>query len=299
MKKYIIFCIAIIFIELSAQTKVESGYSNLKIGNSARNQALSDFGVVGEPDVSNVYYNPAVLEILRGTQIFFSHNTWIQDVSSQYIAANSRLYEVAFAVQINNTMINNIEIRTKPGELESKFDARYFSSSLSLAADLYEKLYGGITLKYLYENILSDESSGYAFDLGLLYSGIIPKLDLMFSLKNIGSVSELRNVAAKLPKDLRLGGNYKIDFEKISSSINLILGFQKFLNENDFHVHIAGEYVYDDMLFLRAGYVTAYESRSLSYGIGFSWASARLDYAYVPFDYSLGSSNTISLLYNF
>lgn len=299
MKKIIILYFTIIFSGISAQTKVESGYSNLKIGNSARNQALADFGMTGNPDVANVSYNPAVLSILNGSQLFFSHNSWIQDVSSQSIAGNSILYGIPFSIQVNNTMIKDIEIRTKPGELQSKFDARYFSTSFSLSSKLYDNLSGGITLKYLYENILSDESSGYAFDFGFLYTGIIPKLDLSFSLRNIGSVSELRNISSKLPRDIRLGGNYQIDFEKITSTLNFVLGVQKYLAENDNHIHLGAEYIYDEIVFLRVGYVSAYESHKISYGLGFSWASARLDYAYLPFDYNLGSSNTISLLYNF
>ncbi|PJA96903.1 MAG: hypothetical protein CO129_04035 [Ignavibacteriales bacterium CG_4_9_14_3_um_filter_34_10] len=299
MKKTVIIILAFCVTHIFPQSSDNSGFAILKFGNSARDMAMSDFGAVGNVDLANVYYNPAQLSSLKTPQLFFSHNSWIQDVSSQNIAGSSSLYGIPFAVQVNNTMINDIEVRVKPGEVQSKFDARYFSASFSTSARIYNNLFAGATFKYLYENILSDESSGYALDFGFAYNEIVPNLNLGMSVRNIGSVTALRTQSADLPTDFRVGASYNFYFEKISSSVNLISGIQKYLPETDLHFHIAAEYSYDETVFLRFGYVTGFESRNISFGLGFSWIGARLDYAYIPFDFYLGNSNTISLLYNF
>jgi len=299
MKKTIILFFVLNVSINFAQSSNKDGFAFLKFGNSARDMAMSDFGAVGNVDVANIYYNPAQLSMIQSPQLFLSHNSWIQDVSSQNVAGNASLYSVPFAVQVNNTFISDIEVRTKPGDLQSKFDARYFSASFSTSARIYINLFAGVTFKYLYENILSDESSGYAFDFGFAYNEIISNLNLGMSVRNIGSVTALRTQSADLPTDFRLGASYNFNFDQISSSVNLIGGIQKYLPETDLHYHVAAEYSYDKTVFLRIGYVTGFESRNISFGFGFSWIGARLDYAYVPLDFNLGNSNAISLLYNF
>lgn len=297
MKKYIIifFFNSLIYSQVNTST----GYTFLNVGNSGREFALSDFGVVGGEQVSNVYYNPAILTSIKNPQVYFTHNIWISDVSAQTFGANFYLFDFPVSINVNNTAIKDIEIRTKPDGLYSKFDARYFYFGISSALSLSKKISFGLTAKYIYENILSDESSGYAADLGIIYSNALDNLNLGLSIRNLGSVSELRHEKSDLPIDFRFGASYKLHISQIESSVTLLSGIQKNLNVDDIHLHFAVEYSYDDLIFIRTGYLTGYESRGISFGAGFAWGSAELDYSFVPFDFGLGNSNAITLLYNF
>jgi len=297
MKKLIIF---FLFASvLSAQSDKTSGYSFLTIGNSAHENALSDFGIVGGNKITNVVYNPAVLASLKNEQIYFTHISLFSDVSAQSIGANFFLFDLPFGININNTSIRDIEIRTKPGESYSKFDARYFYFAFSTSFHLNEKLNLGVSAKYIYENILSDESSGYAADFGLMYKNIFENMNIGLSLRNIGSVSELRNESSKLPLDFRIGASYSLMFTKIESSLLLIGGIQKYLNIDGTHLHFGMEFNYDKLIFIRTGYLSGFESRGISIGAGISWGSTEIDYAFVPVNFGLGNSNTITILYNF
>ncbi|MBN1301398.1 MAG: PorV/PorQ family protein [Melioribacteraceae bacterium] len=299
MKKLILLVLFLPII-MPAQNAGESGFSFLKIGMSARNLAMSDFGIVGVNDVGSVIYNPAVLTSLEKKQIQIGHNSWIQDLSSENLSASFDLLSLPFALNVNTTSISNIEIRTKPSDTpEGKFDAHYFYTALSTGFNITSQAGAGVSVKYVYENLYSDESNGLAFDFGLMYKNIIEQLDLAASLRNLGSVDELRNVETKLPSDLRIGGAYNIFLSNIGSRLIIIGGFQKYLNVSDTHFHSAAEFNYNDIVSIRFGYVSGYDARDISAGLGIKWDSMNFDYAFTNFNFSLGSAHTISLMYTF
>ncbi len=283
-----------------AQTAGNSGMSFLKNGFGARNIAMSDLGVIGVNDLTALNYNPALLADYQNPQIMLTHNQSIQDVSSKLVGASFSLFGLPFAVGVNNTTINDLEVRTTASDVpQSTFNAHYMFGSISTGFKIVENISAGVTAKYIYENIFSDESGGYAFDFGLSYSNIIDGLGVGVSLKNIGSISELRNKATELPTDFRIGAAYSMGIQSIKSVLNVIGGVQKYLDTDDTHIHTGGEIFYDNVIAVRLGYVTGYESKGLTTGLGLYWKGLNFDYAFTPYSYSLGSSHTISLMYSF
>ncbi len=296
--------ILLIFVFIAAQTFGQGAGSNglsfLKIGFGSRNIAMGDLGVASATDVTALNYNPAMITKLQNTQIFISHNQWIQDVTGEMLGVNFKVFGLPFAFGLNTTNISGFEIRTKPTpEPEAKFDIHYFYSSLSTGFNLIENLSAGITYKFLYENILSDEATGYAFDFGILYEGGLKGLTTGFSLKNIGSMNELRNEATKLPVDLRCGVNYNFEVEQIKSDITITSGIQKYVDLAENHFIAGAEIFYDNIFALRLGYMSGYESRGLSFGAGLVWNNLNFDYAFAPFSYGLGTIHSISIICNF
>ena len=298
MKK-IIYVLLLISTISFAQSAGNSGMSFLKIGFGARNVAMSDLGVVNVDDVTAINYNPALISNYSSPQIMLTHNQWIQDASSQLIGASFSMFGLPFAFGVNTTSIDDIEVRTTPGEPESNFNAHYFYSSLSTGFNIYNKLSTGFTIRYLYEGLFSDEATGWGFDIGFQYKDLIEGLDLGTSLKNMGSMNELRNQSTKLPLDFRLGASYSMDIQSIESDLNFITGIQKYLAADNIHLHFGGEIFYDNIIAFRLGYVTGYESKGFTTGLGLYWKGINFDYAFTPFTYNLGSSHTISLMYTF
>ncbi len=282
-----------------AQSAGNTGLSFLKLGFGARNVAMSDLGVVGVNDLTALNYNPAQLSTLTSPELSFTHNSLFTDVSSEMFAAGFSAFGLPFAIGINTTSIANIEVREKPGPALSTFDAHYFMGSLSSAYQIDENVSAGISLKYLYENLYTDDANGIGFDVGVTYKGLVEGLELGASLRNLGSLNKLRNEETKLPKDLRFGGAYSFHFDSVKTGLNIIAGYQKYLDINENHLHIGAEGVYNDFLFLRAGYATGYDSKGLSAGFGLKWNSLNIDYAYVPYKYGLGDSQIITLTYKF
>jgi hypothetical protein len=296
-----IFLIIVVSVSsIFAQTAGNAGVSFLKYGFGARNIAMGDLGVVGINDLTALSYNPALLSNYSKPQIMLTHSQNIQDMASQLVGASFSLFGLPFAVGVNYTSIDEIQVRTIASEEpQSTFDAHYMFGSLSTGFKVYDNISAGVTIKYIYENLLSDESSGFAYDFGLSYTDIIDGLDVGAAIKNIGSLSELRDESSKLPTDFRIGAAYSMGIESFYSTLNFIGGIQKYLDTDDTHLHAGTEVVYDELLSIRLGYMSGYDSKGITTGLGVYWEGLNFDYAFTSYSFGLGSAHTISLMYTF
>lgn len=297
MKKIIV--LIIFAVSVFPQDAGKTGFAFLKNGFGARNIALGDFGIAGNSDVTALNYNPANIALNPGYRIFVSHNEWIQDIRSEMVGASFKFLGIPMAAGVNTTSISGIEVRHNPGDAEASFDAQYFFGSLSAGYAVTDNLFAGATIKYLYEGIYSDDDSGLAYDFGVTYMNLIDNLELAASVRNLGSVNKLRNESTKLPSDFRLGAAYDFDIQSVASTLKILGGIQKYTEQEDIHFHGGAEVTYSEILSVRLGYITGWESKSISFGMGVFWNSINFDYAYTPFDYGLGSGHTISLMYSF
>lgn len=286
-------------VAVFAQSAGNSGEAFLKFGFGARNIAMSDLGVVATNDLSALNYNPSLLAMNNKTQLSFTHNSLFQDLNSEMFGGSFNAFGLPFAIGVNTTTISNIEVRLKPGDPISTFSAHYFASSISTAFQLTDNISVGATYKYIYENIFSDNANGYGFDFGVTYQKLIDGLTLGASLRNIGSMNQLRTESTKLPTDLRLGGAYSFSMNEYNLDFTALAGFQKYTLQNDSHVHIGAEAVYQKMFALRLGYASGYDTKNISAGFGVLWHGINLDYAYVPVKYGLGDSHVITFTYTF
>ena len=298
MKKSILV-ILLMAINVFAQSAGNSGLSFLKLGFGARNIAMSDLGVVAANDLTAFNYNPSLIAINRKTQLSFTHNSLFQDLSSEMLAGSISIFNLPVVFGINTTSVSDIEIRTKPGEPDATFNAHFFSASISTAHKIIENLYGGVSLKYLYENLYTDDATGIAFDFGFTYQDLIDGLSLGTSLRNIGSMTELRSQSTVLPSDLRIGAAYDYSLPAVNLDLTAVAGIQKYTDTNDSHLHLGGEAVYNNTFAVRLGYMSGYDSKSITAGFGLYWKGLNLDYAYVPVKYGLGDSHIISFIYTF
>ncbi|MBI9070105.1 MAG: PorV/PorQ family protein [Melioribacteraceae bacterium] len=285
-------------VAISAQSAGKAGLSFLKIGFGARNLGMSDLGVAGVKDVSAINYNPAQL-VDNTQQLMFNHNEWIQDVSTEIFAGQFQFWGLPFAIGVNTTSVSDLEYRDVPGPVQTTFDVSYFYSSISTAFNLTEQIRVGATMKYIYESMWRDDAAGIGYDLGLLYSDVIENLELGLSFRNLGSMDILRNEKTELPADMRFGAAYDYELESLEANLQIIGGVQKYLDVDETHIHFGGEFLYKKIIALRGGYVTSYESKGISAGLGLLYNDFNFDYAYSPFDFDLGSAHTISLKYTF
>ncbi|MCH7774538.1 MAG: PorV/PorQ family protein [Bacteroidetes bacterium] len=298
MKKFlIIFIFASSYI--LAQSAGNTGLSFLKFGFGARNIAMGDAGASASNDLSALYYNPSRLALIEKNEVLIMHSSWIQDVNSELFGIKWNMFGLPWAIGLNYTSISDIEIRTRPGEPDSKFDANYFFGSLSTGFYVWDKLSFGTTIKYLYEGLLSDEANGWGFDFGLNYETPFKGLSLSTVIRNIGSMNALRNKETQLPTDFRLGSAYKFGVESAKLDFIAVAEFQKYLDTDDIHFNLGGDIVYDQIFALRVGYQSGYEAKSFTGGIGLMWGSLRFDYTYMPFSFDLGNANLFSLQFKF
>ncbi len=215
------------------------------------------------------------------------------------LGAKFKFLGLPMAIGLNTTSVSDIEVRTKPGEADSKFNANYFWGSLSSGFKLMDNLSAGVSVKYIYEGLFTEEAMGIGFDFGAYYQDLIQNLSVGVSLRNIGSMNKLRAESSKLPAEFNGGAKYFLELDELHSGITLTAGYKKFLEDEFDHVSGGIEWMFRDLLALRAGYISGFESKSLTAGLGLKWNSLEFDYAYVPYEFDFGSSNTISLKYQF
>ncbi len=302
MNKYSIKTLLMLLLFVSAsyaQTAGESGLAFLKIGFGARNIAMGNAGTVFANGVTAQFYNPAKLAYSDDKELIAMHNNWVQDVNSDVIGATTRLLGVRIGVGVNITSVNGIEVRTKPGKAQAKFDAKFFSGNISTGFEIYKGLKFGVTYKYLYEQFFINEAKGYAWDFGLDYKTRIPNLTASFVIRNLGSMEALKTKGTELPTEITAGANYLYNVS--NSELSFLVGgeIQRFTKTNITHLNLGGEVTYKNIVAVRMGYQSGYDTRSFTYGFGLSWHHLTFDFAYVPFQLGLGSANLFSLRYKF
>jgi hypothetical protein len=260
---------------------------------------MGDVGTETSNDVSAFFYNPARLAGNDDNEIMLMHNSWIQDTRGEILGVKTSVWGLPLAFGADITTISDIQIRTRAtDDPEGTFNANYFAGSLSTGFYVYDDIAFGATIKYLYEGLLSDEASGWGFDFGVNYKTQIEGLSAAVVIKNLGTMTILKNEKTKLPTELRLGPAYKINlFEKFA--VTAAAELQKYTTENDTHINFGAEVLYDNLLAVRSGYQSNYESKGFTGGFGLIWGSFNLDYAYQPFSDGLGDANIISLRFKF
>ncbi len=299
MIKKILSIALVSFTFVNAQSAGNTGLSFLKFGFGARNIAMGDAGTSASNDLTALFYNPAKLNINSDNEILVMHNEWIQDVRSEVLGAKTNIFGLPFAFGFNVTSVSDIQLRTKAGEPDALFDANYFYGSISTGFEVYENISTGITAKYLYEGLLSDEATGYGFDLGLFYKTEMEGLTFSGVVKNLGSMNKLRSEETKLPSEIRIGPAYNFDLGENKFDAIVAGEFQKYLDTDDIHFNLGGEVLYDNLLALRAGYQTGFESKGFTAGLGLMWGSLKFDYAFLPFSLGFGNANLFSVQIKF
>ena len=296
MKNLILFSLVVIISsEVSCQNEGpgNTGLSFLKLGVTSRAISLGEAVVSSSNDASAVNYNPAALFLGQNVNVLVMHNESILGDKTEYFAAKLRMSKFAFGLGINTTSVKDIEVREIPGPPIDKFDARNFALGISAAYKINEMLQLGITGKFIYEKIYIDNASGFAGDIGAIYSK--GNLSAGIALANFGSMTELRSESTKLPSSVRIGASYLFDLPKLSAGVRVGVDGFKVLDGGKFHANSGAEFVYKDLLTIRAGYQSGYENKSFMAGIGLKYKGINLDYAFVPYKFSQGNSHTFTL----
>lgn len=298
MKKYFLISLLILFsLKSFAQNDgpANTGLSFLKLGVGARALAMGEAYSSICNDGTAVVYNPARLNSDSINNVTLMYNSAMQDLSNNFIGAKLKIKKFGLGFGLFKTTVSGIEIRTMPGAPIDKFDAQNLSMNVSICYEIYSNLSIGVTSKLIYEKIYLDEASGAGFDIGTNY--IKDNLSFSFVLSNLGSVNELKSVSTKLPTAVRFGGAY--NFKNNNFNFILALDGYRVLDGGNLHINSGGEVSYKDLLFIRLGYQTAYDNKGITTGIGLKYKSILMDYAFIPYSESFGTSNTISLGFNF
>ncbi len=285
-------------ITLSLTLTLLAGYSGvdfLKIGVGARPAAMGGaYSGIAEGGEAS-YWNPAGLTQIGHIELTGMHLQWSSDLMYEYVGYGQKFPGLGtFGLSVIYFSLGDIDARDDYGLPLPEISAYDACVTLSYARSFTPGLGVGLNLKGLQEKIGGDNATGFAADIGGLYS--LAKLRFGLCVQNLGMKMTYVDEEFALPLTVQVGASYL----PMGSSLVLALGGDYQLENSRGNVRLGAEYWIQDLIALRVGYQYATEDDQLNMlgglrmGLGIKKAKFGIDYGYEPSP-ELGDIHRISL----
>lgn len=304
-----------------------AGGQFLKIPIGARANAMAGaYGAVAN-DLSSIFWNPAGLAEMNSMSAEFSYNQWFASFSHNFGAIAMPIGDgYTAAISVTSLSSGDIKVTTidRPDGTGSNYQINDIAIGASFSGFLTDQFSFGVTVKYVQNAFSSVSASGFAFDIGTKYDTGLEGIKLAFSMHNLSTQQEYQGTDLRTSKKLYesldmapLDANYiaypfnlPITFRAGISTDIINQGEHKLLAAADFvtltdvpeQFSVGAEYVWNDFLSFRAGYVFGQNQLGLGGGIGLKYFGGAfggsLDYSINP-TVNLGLVNRITVGLNF
>lgn len=280
----------------------------LKIDPSPRGAAMGGAFVSIANDVSALYWNVAGIAQLQNNEVLLSHTNWFAGIGYDYGAAALVLGDIGtIGLSITSLSMGDMEVRTVtfPEGTGEKFSAGDLAFAASYARNLTDMFSIGFTAKYVNEYIWHMSASAVALDIATLYRTGFHGLALGMSISNFGTpmkfagdnaivyyninpgyngsnqniIADLRTDSWNLPLTFRFG----VSFQPLATDMNRLIISVDALhpNDNTESLNLGGEYIFYDVVSLRAGYRSLFQKDSeggltLGAGVAYNLGQTRL-----------------------
>jgi len=290
----------------------------LSIGQGARAIGMGSAFVALSDDPSGIYWNPAGITKTEGFGLVVDHTAWFADINYNYLAMTYNLGNMGTlgaSFTISDIGEMNVTTIESPDGDGRKFGVSDASFSLAWALQITDNFAIGFNPKYIYQGIWTMSASTFALDLGVKYVTPFDDAILAMSISNFGPKMKMQGNAAQVlvdPDPYSSGNNAAIPAEMLTEGWDLPLTFRVGLayqpvnienniltlavdalhfSDNYECVNIGAEYNFNNFIFLRGGYKSAFISDSEeSFALGFGLQqqlvgsiSLKVDYAYQDF----------------
>jgi hypothetical protein len=193
----LLFCVVagLLFSTAEAQNKRigTAAATELLIPVGARDLAMGGATIANSEGVESIHWNPAGLGLLKhSAEGMFSSMSYIADINVNYGAAAANFGEFGtIALSIRSVDFGDIPLTTNEdpeGRSGRIFSPAYVTVGLSYGRALTDAISTGLTLKLVSEQMDRASATGFAFDFGVQYHGLVgvQGLQLGVAIKNIG-----------------------------------------------------------------------------------------------------------------
>jgi hypothetical protein len=236
-------------------------------------------------------YNPAAssgIEVLTGS---FGHNTYWKNRRFETGFLSFPKGSFVFNVGLQYSEVKDIEARqSATSEPDYYFNSPDFSIKAGFSYPIIDIVQAGFSLGWVFEKIDTYRGHAFSADLGVLVTPI-PRMNVGLSVMNLGTKMKINLEEYEMPVITRFGVSYQLD--KFIPAADFVY------YDSDLRFHLGGEYVINEVLFLRAGYRSGYDTKEISAGAGFAMRNFRIDYAFLPYDEDdLGDSHIFTLTFS-
>jgi hypothetical protein len=290
---------------LAAFLEVDGGTRQIGMGGA--------FTGMGD-DAMTIYYNPAGLRFLKGSEIHFSGSSWPAGLSYQHIVYGFRHSVVPgyFGLSWTIMQMGPFTETTEYYDPNSEFgigiletvDAGDMAFSGSYAWEFFDGFSVGGTFKWYHLAMADAFCEGVCGDLGVLYDTRFRNLRIGAAVQNVGPANRWAGTGEgdgfgdefPMPTFYRAGASirvydvvthrltvaadYKIPLRGRGAIHDLLKDFggvETLLRADDRRAHIGGEYTYNRgsmFAYGRAGYRFGYDEEGLTFGLGFEFPSS-------------------------
>jgi Type IX secretion system protein PorV len=266
-------------------------------------------------DPSALYWNPGGISRTGQSAVLLEHTNYLVGTSFNYFAGIVALNEDnAIGLSVTNLNYGSDIVTTvsQPDGTGETWSASDWAVGLTYARNLTDRFSIGGTAKLIMQNIWHESATGWAVDAGLLYITPFNNMKIGMEIANFGTDMQLTGsdlLVSYDPNPSMSGNNKNIPAQYYTDSYPLPLFFRVGLamdvinsgdnrftlaadaihpSDNDQSVNVGGEYAWNNLLFLRAGYKSLFIPNSqegLTLGVGLRYAITmhlvlNLDYAF-------------------
>ena len=287
-KQYVILT-ACLFIAIGSisSSYAATEWAFLRIPQGAREISMGETGVSHSGGGTSIWWNPA--HIGEGkTDIWAQGYQWLEDGKGSFGGVKFRNSLGGFSVSYSTLNMEGFEVRDRPGDPQGEFSLHQAAFAAGYGNTILKNISLGLIYKVAYESFYGDDlTKANILDAGIHWKGRL--LSAGFSANNL----DLENFGdEEFPTYFRLGLSKQLEFNEFGV---LFAGEGIAQVDDEQYYHFGLETDWQNIFFLRAGYMTGHDSRSLTAGLGLNYNKYYFDFAVSPFENELGTSWRIGL----
>ncbi|HKK21513.1 MAG TPA: PorV/PorQ family protein [candidate division Zixibacteria bacterium] len=247
------------------------GAQELVIPIGSRGTAMGGAVVASTYGVESMFWNPAGLADMEGTEAMFSHLPYLADINVNFAGVATRIEGFGtLGAGAKVVSIGNIQETTEqyPNGTGREFSPSLTVINVSYARILTANVSFGATAMFINEDIFEVKATGVAFDVGFKYDPRWKGVSIGLAIKNYGPEMSFSGRGFNQSLNGQPVRPEGASFD-LPSSINMGMAWE-FLNQDKSYASVSGnfrsnnytkdywqggaEYVYDGKYSLRAGY---------------------------------------------
>lgn len=301
MIRYIIIVLGFLFLTLTSTA--QSG-AFLNRPTDARTLALGNTGLSSNATAFSIFNNTAATAQSEDyLSVGVNYLNWqpssLGTNAITFGAYIKPMEKMSFALGVRYGMEASQEGLNDQGVVTGPFSPSDMIIDLGVAYEIFNGFSAAVNLRYINSSISTASASAFAADIQFMFK--LDRLNLGLSANNFGSKLSYGDKSYPLPSSIKLGASYcLLQGEKHDVLASLEGGY--ILSPQSMSSVFGGigvEYVYDSMIFVRAGYsygdLTKYIPSHASCGIGVKFFGLSLDCSYLIATGSSALKNTLAV----
>lgn len=309
------------YLPAQIEKKAQVGFRFLENPVSAEVVGRGQVGITTTYNSNGIFWNPALLGLIQSNyDVSLNHTTGIADINYNALAGtvklgNAGVLGFSLLAMDYGDFYGTVRGGSSMGYTETgTFSPTAFSAGIAFSQAISDKFSYGVHLKYVYQDLgdayiatsgsvdsglvldkrkysSSNLTLPFAIDVGAFYDFQYNGIKFGASLQNISKEFRYENEKFPMPFSVNFGLTVEpLGFFDIHDKDHNLMVCAESRHPRDFgeKTKFGAEYKYMDMFIARVGYMTNYDGRDITAGLGvrynLSGVPLRIDYAYEPWD---------------